>query len=207
MKNIIGIITFAGLLFTACSSPSNKRAVDVDDLEKIQKEDEKQNEDVTATRDALSAKELLDLSDQTDLASVQLYMKDRSKDFIHAGKGEFAAQHRSVVKDTSGNELVMPLSTFYVDVNPQASWRAAHTIHKIEIGNHLLEEFHQLGFRIVDTGYYLGLKSMQQRYTSAQYPGKSLYVTSTYEPWYKKGLYNTKVTWPCFVFEVYNDHK
>jgi hypothetical protein len=198
-------VTLLILLLTACSSPSNKRAVSVDELEKVQQEDEKEIKAATATRDALTARELIELAEYTDLGAVQLYMKELSPDFIHASKGEFAAQHRSVVKDTAGKELVMPLSTFYVDINPQASWRAAHTIHRIETGNQLLEEFHQLGFRLVDSGYYLGIKSIQQRYASTQYPGKRLYVTSTYEPWYRKGLYNTKVTWPCFVFEVYKD--
>ncbi len=189
----------------ACSSPSNKRAVSIDELEKVQAEDEKELKAVAATRDALTAIELIELADCNTLSCIQLFMKDRSPDFFYAKKGEYAAQHRSVVMDTTDAELIMPLSTFYVDVNPQASWRAAHTLHKKELGDKLFDEFTQLGFKLVDSGYYLGIKSKQQRYVSEKYPGKSLYVTITYEPWYFKGLYGNKVTWPCFVFEVYTD--
>jgi len=207
LKRSISIIFYTAiiLLITACGSPPNKRALSLDELEKAQAEDEKEIEAVTATRDALTTVELIELADCSSLNCVQLFMKSLSPDFFYAQKGEFAAQHRSTVIDTAGNELVMPLSTFYVDTNPQAGWRAVHTIHKREIGNRLLEEFQLLGFQLVDSGYYLGIKSMQQRYSSTKYPGKSLYVTATYEPWYRKGLYDRSVTWPCYLFEVYND--
>ncbi len=46
---------------------------------------------------------------------------------------------------------------------------------------------------------------MQQRFASKKYPDRSLYVTSTFAPWYRKGLYTRNVTWPCYVFEVYKD--
>lgn len=130
------------------------------------------------------------------------YERD-SNDFIHATKGEFAALHRSTVTDTAGHELIMPLSTLYIDVNPQASWRMAHTLHRKDQADLLLEDFSSLGFIYSDSGYYLGIKSKQARYLSPNYPGKTLYVTSTFQPWRLKGLYKN-VTWPCFVFEVYN---
>ncbi|MFT3677581.1 MAG: hypothetical protein QM781_16950 [Chitinophagaceae bacterium] len=198
---------FFGCMLLSCSSPSNRRAVSTDDLEKVQAADSAEQSRHTPLRDALSATELIELADCDDLSCVQLYMKERDRDFVHAVKGQFAAQHRSVVTDTAGNELVIPLSTLYADVNPQASWRLAHTLHRKETGDRLLAEFHQLGFVFADSGYYIGggLKGKQARFNSPSYPGKSLYVTATYHPWYMKGLYSGKVTWPCYVFEVYKD--
>lgn len=198
---VIFVVGAAYLSIRECVDGRKERSPEIE----IAHEDVSQINAATATRDALTATELIELADCGSLQCVQLYMKDRSPDFVHASKGEFAAQRRSVVTDTAGNELVMPLSTFYIDINPQANWRAAHTIHKKELGDKLLEEFKQLGFQLVDSDYYLGIRNKQYRYVSSAYPGKSLYVTSTYEPWYRKGLYNTKVTWPCFVFEVYRD--
>lgn len=98
----------------------------------------------------------------------------------------------------------MPLSTIYVDVNPQASWRMAHTLHRVEPGNQLMEEFKQMGFSFADSGYYRGLKMKRARFISDQYPGKVLYVGSTYQPWNLKGLYRN-VTWPCYMFEMYTE--
>ncbi|MBN8865077.1 MAG: hypothetical protein J0H92_17010 [Sphingobacteriales bacterium] len=199
-------VCFICILF-ACSSPSNRRAVSTDELEKVQAADSAAQQQYAATRDALSATELIELADCADLSCVQLYMKDRDNDFVHARKGEFAALHRSIVTDTAGNEFVMPLSTLYADVNPQASWRLAHTLHRKQTGDRLLGEFQQLGFAFVDSGYFIGggLKGRQARFSSPEYPGKNLYITATYHPWYMKGLYNNKVTWPCYVFEVYKD--
>lgn len=210
MKTIrLFIPVFIGcmLFFVSCSSPSNKRAVSTDDLEKVQAADSADQAQHTPRRDALSATELIELADCSDLPCVQLYMKDRDRDFVHAVKGQFAALHRSTVTDTAGHELVMPLSTLYADVNPQATWRLAHTVNRKDLGDRLLAEFQQLGFAVADSGYYIGggLKGKQARFSSPSYPGKSLYVTATYHPWYMKGLYANKVTWPCFVFEVYND--
>jgi hypothetical protein len=132
-------------------------------------------------------------------------MKDLSPDFIHGKKGEFYAGRRSMVIDTAGVELTMPPSTFYVDTNPQADWRAAHTVHTRALGDTLYNQFIKLGFEFVDDGYYLGIKSKQQRYASKRYPGKSLYITATFNPWGFKGLYENKVTWPCYMFEIYRD--
>jgi len=166
---------------------------------------EKELEEYIARPDALTAVELIELADCNDLACVQLFMKDLSG-FFHGKKGEFSAGLGSIVIDTAGIELIMPLSTFYVDVNPQASWRAAHTIHTKALADTLYNEFKQLGFEFVEEGRYLGIKSKQQRYVSPNYPGKSLYITTTFNPWYFKGLYENKVTWPCYVFEVYVDN-
>ncbi len=188
-----------------CGNPSNDRAVTMEELESVQEEDQKQMEAYAPKRDYLSAVELINLADCDGLPCIQLFMKDLSSDFVHATKGEFASLHRSVVVDTTGAELVMPLSTYYVDVSPQATWRTAHTLHTKALGDSLYDEFMQLGFTFVEEGYYLGLKSKQQRYVSSKYPGKSLYITATYRPWYFKGLYKGSVSWPCYVFEVYND--
>ncbi|MBS1754963.1 MAG: hypothetical protein KF741_02825 [Ferruginibacter sp.] len=193
------------LCISACSNPTNKRAVGLDELENIQAEDKKQMEEVGPKRGMLTAVELIDLSNCADLSCIQLFMKPLSTDFVYGKKGEFYAAQNITIKDTSGTELTMPASTFYIDVNPQASWRAAHTVHLKEQGDSLLNEFKKLGFHLVDEGYYLGLKSKQQRWVSEKYPGKSLYVTATFKPWYFKGLYENKTTWPCYVFEVYNN--
>ena len=184
--------------------PSNLRGIKLEDLEKVQAEDAKTSAALAPTHDALTATELIALADCNTIECVQHFMKDHSNDFVHAVKGEFAALHRSLVTDTAGNELVIPLSTLYIDVNPQASWRMAHTVHRRELGNDLLKEFNDLGFTFSDSGYYRGLKYKQARYRSKQFPGKSLFIATTYRPWQWKGLYKN-VTWPCVVFEVYNN--
>lgn len=200
LRKISLMMCMAAIL--GCGSPSNERSVRLDELDSVQQATNN-NMPPGPQRDILSADELISLADCSDLPCVQQFMKERSSDFIHARKGEFAALHRSVVKDTAGNELVMPLSTLYADVNPQASWRLAHTVHKLELGNQLMQEFHQLGFRFADSGNYTSVPVMQAKYISAQRPGKVLYVAATFEPWYQKGLY-TRVSWPCWVFEVQN---
>lgn len=189
----------------ACGNSSNDRAVTLDELETQQAEDQREWGKYTAKRDKLTALELIALADCNSLSCVQLFMKDLSPDFIHAKPGEFYASHISAVIDTAGNELTMPPSTFYVDMNPQASWRAAHTVHTKALGDSLYNEFMQLGFKFVDEGYYIGIKSKQQRYVSENYPGKSLYITATFKPWGFRGLYENNVTWTCYVFEVYED--
>jgi hypothetical protein len=189
----------------ACSNPTNKRAVSLDELDSIQSEDKTTMEQLAPRRNMLTASELVDLADCEDLSCVQLFMKNISTDFVQGRKGEFYAAQRIIIKDTSGNELAIPASTFYVDVNPQASWRAAHTVHTKERADSLLNEFKKINFTLVDEGYFLGIKSKQQRYTSPEYRGKSLYITATFQPWHFKGLYENKVTWPCYVFEVYKD--
>ena len=196
--SILMMSLFACELF-ACSSASNDRAVRMEDLEKVQAEDT--SEVTSPTRDALTASELIALADCNNLECVQLFMKDHSNDFIHASKGEFAALHRTAITDTAGNKLVMPVSTLYLDVNPQASWRMTHTLHRLELNNQLLKEFESLGFQLADSSYRPAFGNKQFRYLSPQYPGKILYTTITYRPWTLKGLYKN-VTWPCYMFEV-----
>lgn len=199
------VFTLFVSVLIACGSPSNKRGVSLEELEKIQNE-EAQTALAAPAKDALTANELLEMADCNNLQCVQLFMKERSGDFVHAAKGEFAALHRSVVTDTAGAQLVIPLSTLYVDINPQADWRMVHTLHTAGLARKLLEDFHRLNFIFIDSGYYLGSKNKQGRYRSSQYPGKTLYVTSAFEPWQWKGLYK-KTTWPCILFEVYGDKK
>ncbi|MCF3110827.1 hypothetical protein LL912_18730 [Niabella sp. CC-SYL272] len=189
---------------SSCASPSNRRRADAGDLEKVQKADRAALEPYTPQRDVLTAIELIELADCRSLPCVQLFMKARDRDFVHASKGEFAALHRSAVADTEGKELVMPLSTFYVATEPQASWRAAHTVHQQVQANQLAAEFDSLQFTLFDSAYYLGLPDIQKHYTSPLFPDKHLYITATYQPWYRKGLYENKITWPCYIFEVYD---
>lgn len=197
------LIALLGMV--SCSNPTDKRAVTLDELEAIQAEDEREWEKYTPKRDILTALELIDLADCSDLSCVQLFMKDLSPDFFQGKAGEFYAGNRSVVMDTAGRELTLAPSTFFVAVEPQASWRAAHTVHTRALGDSLYNEFMRLGFKFIDEGYYLGIKGKQQRFVSEHYPGKSLYVTATYNPWGFKGLYQNNVTWVCYVFEIYKD--
>jgi len=202
---LLHLVISMGIL--SCSNPTDKRAVTLEELEAQQAEDKREWEKYTPKRDILTAVELIDLADCNTLSCVQLFMKNLSPDFFQGRKGEFSSGHRSTVIDTAGIELTMPLSTFYIDVNPQANWRAAHTVHTKALGDALHNEFMQLGFEFVEEGYFLGIKSKQQRYVSRNYPGKSLYITATFNPWGFKGLYENKVTWPCYVFEMYKDEK
>jgi hypothetical protein len=178
--------------------------VSPEDLERVQAED-MSDAPPPPTKDALPARELMALSACTDLPCVQRFMKDYATDFLHASKGEFAARHRSVVIDTLGNELIMPLSTIYIDVNPQAHWRLAHTLHRAELHLQLMEEFKQMGFSLIDSGYYRGQPVKRARLKSDLYPGWVLYIGATHQPWNLKGLYRN-VTWKCYVFEMYREN-
>lgn len=155
-------------------------------------------------KDVLTAEELVALSSCTSLACVQGFMKNRSNNFLYAVKGEFAARHRSLVYDTAGNGLIMPLSTVYVDVSPQAYWRMAHTLHREDLADQLLREFQQLGFRFMDSGYFRGWRIKRARYLSEEFPGRVLYVARSFSPWNLRGLYRN-VSWVCFVFEMYGE--
>lgn len=199
---MVKLLTIVFLFFIcACGNPLNDRAVSLDELDDIQSKDER-NTPLVPARDALNAVDLLKLGECKTLVCVQSIMKRFARDFVHARKGEFASLHRSVVIDTAGRELVMPLSTLYIDTNPQATWRMAHTLHRPEQADALLEEFRRLGFQPVDSGLYRGVRMKQVLYRSSQYPSHSLYISSSFTPWQLKGLYQT-VTWPCFTFEVY----
>lgn len=201
MRRIFQLSLFIILLgMIACSNPTNKRAVSLDELDSIQAQDKTVLESFTPRRGMLTANEIIELSDCDNLPCIQLYMKNLSRDFVYGQKGEYyAAQHISLA-DTAGNKLTLPASTFYVEVNPQATWRAAHTVHTKEQCDSLLQEFSVLDFQLAD-----GMKSNERRYVSKKYVGKTLYVRETFRPWYMKGLYDNKVTWPCYVFEVYKD--
>lgn len=203
MNGLFKILSIHTLwLLIACSSPSNKRAISLEDLDEVQAGEMKDAPPASA-RDALNAMEFMSLTECEDMPCVQQFMIDYSSDFIHARKGEFAALHRSLIIDTAGRELIMPLSTIYVDILPQVRWRVAHTLHRADLYEVLLKEFEQLGFVLVDSGYYRGLPFKQGLFKSPQFPQRKLYVSKTYEPWNLKGLYKS-VTWPCFVFEMYS---
>lgn len=206
MRRIFQSLLFVLLLgMMACSNPTNKRAVNLDELDSIEAQDKKVLESFTPRRGMLTAVELIDLADCADLPCIQLYMKNLSRDFLYGEKGQYYAAQRINLEDTAGNKLTLPASTFYIEFNPQATWRAAHTVHTKEQYDSLLNEFTNMDFGLTDEGYYLGIRSKQQRYVSNKYPGKSLYVTTTFQPWYMKGLYENKVSWACYVFEVYRD--
>ncbi len=191
---------FLCLLFTACKSNSNKRAVSLEELDKVITEEQQATQG--PLRSILTATELIELSACTDLPCVQLFMKDRSNDFVHAKKGEFASQYRSAVTDTSGNSLVMPMSTLYVTVDAGADWRMAHTVHTKALSDQLLQEFAAAKFMLTDSVYSRKNAGFINHYRSAQYPGLVLSQTKTLTPWRARGLYYT-VTWPCYVFELY----
>ena len=191
------------IMFAACSSNSNDRAVKVEDLEKAAAED-RQQAPPAPSRSALSAKELIELAGCRDLACVQLYMKDRSSDFVHAKKGEFASLYRSAVVDTTGQSLVMPMSTLYIATDPGASWRMAHTVHTAALSKGLMDEFTAAKFVLTDSSYNRFTRSYYYHYNSGLYPNLNMYHTRTFNPWGFKGLY-VKVTLPCYVYEVYED--
>jgi hypothetical protein len=204
----ISTIIFASLIVvllvagTACRSKSNQRAVKADDLEKAM-QDDAANAPAAPNRSTLKVDELIQASECGDIACMQLYLKEKGTDFFYAKKGEAASLNRGAVVDSAGNELVMPLSTIYFTSDPGADWRVAHTVHRKELSDALLNEFDSKGFSLVDSFYYHATKAKCYRYTSAQYPGEVLYYSPTYTPWYFKGLYN-KPTWVCYVFEIHS---
>lgn len=200
-KSLPGLVL---LMMMACSNPTNKRAVSLDELESIQDQDKSTLEELAPLRERLSAIELIELADCRSISCVQLYMKNLSRDFINATKGEFSALQHITIKDTADNELTLPASTYYIDVNPQATWKAIHTVHTMALADSLLNEFKALGFQLIDNSDVSGNK---QFYTSEKYPGRELIVKATFHPWYLKGLYANKVTWVCYVFEIHNDEE
>lgn len=135
------------VLFTACTSNSNKPA---DDLDKAAAE---QQATPHPARNILSATEFIALSACSDLSCVQLFMKDHSTDFVHAKKGEFASLYRLAVTDTTGEILDIPMSTLYVTVDAGADWRMAHTLHNKALSDQLLQEFAAENFLLSDSLY------------------------------------------------------
>lgn len=193
---------FLYLVLTGCDSNANKKAVNAADLDSIMAE-EARNAPAGPSRSKLTVDELVSLSDCNDAACVQLLMKDLTTDFFHAKKGEFASLQRSAIRDSLGDDRIMPLSTLYFSTDPGADWRIVHTIHKQEISDQLLSEFAKKGFAIQDSGYYYATNSLAYHYTSTQYPGKVLYFSPTYTPWGSKGMY-LGAKWLCYVFELLN---
>ena len=185
---------------TACGSKSNKRAVEAADLDKVM-EEEGANAPAGPSRSALTAGELLQVAGCNDLSCVQLFMKERASDFIHAKKGEFASLNRGSVNDSASASLIIPFSTLYVSTDPGATWRVAHTVHKKEMADALLQEFIKDGFVLADSVNYYATQSKAYRYQSEKYPGRVLYYCPTYTPWPRRGLY-MNASWMSYVFEV-----
>jgi hypothetical protein len=194
-------VIFICMLMSACKSNSNKRAVSLEDFDKATAAE--QQAAAVPLRSMLTAKEYIALSHCKDLPCVQLFMKDRSNDFVHAKKGEFASLYRSAVTDTSGNSLVIPMSTLYVTVDNGADWRMAHTVHTKALSDQLLKEFSAADFLLTDSVYSTKSGGFIYHYRSGQYQGLVLSHTMTFAPWRARGLYYT-VTWPCYVFELHN---
>lgn len=185
-------------LFTACESNSNKRAVDAKDLDKVIAEEKKQAPE-GPQKSALTATEFIALYGCKDLPCVQLFMKEHSRDFVHAQKGEFASLYRSAVTDTAGRQLVMPLSTLYVNTDPGAEWRMKHTLHSQALNEQLLREFAKAKFSLSDS--VVRRPAVAYHYRSILYPGLVLTHSKTFSPWGVKGLYKN-VSWQCYVFEL-----
>ncbi|MGG9964808.1 hypothetical protein [Ferruginibacter sp. SUN106] len=190
------------VILVACSNPANKRAISIDELDSIQAQDKSTLEQLAPTKDMLSAAELVKLADCIDLPCVQLFMKNHTTDFVQAYKGEFNASMHISVKDTSGNELTIPAATLYMYADPQATWRIAHTVHTKQMCDSLLDEFKALGFQSVDKDHLVTFDS-KDRYISKRYPGIDMYFTPSLRPWYFKGIYQVKIPWLCYVFEIY----
>jgi hypothetical protein len=186
---------FMSLLFASCTSNSNKPDEEVDQEAAVEQAPPR------PTRNILTTAEFIALSACHDLPCVQLFMKDLSADFIHAKKGEFASQSRSVVTDTTGDSLDIPMSTLYVTVDAGADWRMAHTLHNKALSDQLLQEFAAEKFLLSDSLYSKKNEGYTHHYRSEQYPGLVLSHLKTFEPWHARGLYYT-VTWPCYVFEL-----
>ncbi len=195
------ILFFASLftLFSSCESNSNKRAVDAKDLDKVIAEEKKQAPE-GPQKSALTATEFIALYGCKDLPCVQLFMKEHSRDFVHAQKGEFASVYRTAVADTAGKQLVMPLSTVYVSVDPGAEWRMKHTLHSPALNEQMLREFAKAKFSLEDS--VVKAAAVAYHYRSTLYPGLVLTHTKTFQPWRARGLYNRPVTWQCYVFEL-----
>lgn len=199
---IAGLVVVLFVTASSCGSKSNKRAVNAEDLDKVMQE-EAANAPAGPTRSILSADEMLQLSRCVDVDCLQLYMKDLASNFVHAKKGEFASLNRGTITDTAGNGFIIPFSTLYYSSNPGETWRIAHTIHKKELSDELLNDFASKGFSVVDSFRYYATKAKCYRYTSAQFPNEILYYSPTFTPWYFKGLYK-QPTWVNYVFEIHS---
>ncbi|MEI9954819.1 MAG: hypothetical protein WDM90_00545 [Ferruginibacter sp.] len=72
------ILVLYGL--AACSNPTNNRAVSIDKLDNIQAEDKSTLEQLVPKLDMLTAADLVQLADCSDLPCMQLFMKNYSTD-------------------------------------------------------------------------------------------------------------------------------
>jgi hypothetical protein len=68
-------------------------------------------------------------------------------------KGEFASLYRFAVTDTSGNNLVIPVSALYVTVDGGTDWRMAHTVHTKALSEQSLQKFAVVKFQLTDSVY------------------------------------------------------
>ena len=201
----IGLASFLFfVLSTSCRSRSNERSVKVEDLDRVMRE-EKEAESKEPVVSTLSVNDLVELSNCKDASCVQLFMKNKDQSFFYGKKGQFASLNRGVVADSSGNELIMPFSTLYFEVNTNvgATWRLAHILNKKQLSDQLLAAFISNGFALQDSIRYYATNAKCYRYTSEKFPGKYLYFSPTYKPWIREGLYQN-VTWLCYVFEIHD---
>jgi len=194
------VLLLAVMLFASCRSKSNQRAIKEEDLDKVMQE-EAANAPKTKSS-LLTADDLMQLSECKDAACVQFFMKDKSDDFFYTKKGEYTSMNRGMITDTAANDYLMPFSTVYFASEPQSTWRIAHTLHKKELSDELMNEFVQKGFAVKDSFRYYATEAKCYRYTSPQHPGVLLYYSPTYRPWYLKGLY-MKPKWLNYVFEIH----
>lgn len=158
------------------------------------------------TRLHLSASELISLGGFTSFPDLQLYMKDRSANFLHATRGSFASMTQSVITDSTGQELTMPSSTFFASIWNDEVIRTVHTLHEKSISDELLNEFATLGFSFRDSSFSKDRGYMIRYYRSEQFPGKVLCYSETVKPWHWRdhALYRN-CSWRCYLFEVVQD--
>lgn len=186
-------VCIAPLMMLSCGSSSSKEKNEADVPTSLPPVD---------MQPFLSADQLIELSAYSDLAGIQLYMKDKAPGFVNAKKGEFASMERSAIVDTAGASFELTSSTFYISTDPMEDWRTAHTIHSDSLNNKLMSEFQAKQFLLTDSSYDKQKKAMKYFYASSSHPGKKLVYVKTYSPWPSKGIYVNAITWPCYVYEV-----
>lgn len=197
---ILAMAVFCLLVTTSCENDRGNS-----------KQDEKTtNIEEPATRQTrlhLSATELISMGSFTAFPDLQLYMKDRSADFLHATRGSFASMSQSVITDSTGQELTLPSSTFFASIWQDEVIRTVHTLHDKTQSDELLNEFATLGFSFRDSTFNKDRGYMIRYYRSDQYPGKVLYYGETVKPWHWRdhALYRN-CSWTCYVFEVVQDN-
>lgn len=198
--NVFKIAIVLLVILSSCGSKSNKRAVKAEDLDNIM-EEEDANAPAVPGHSTLTASDFIQLSKCGDINCVQLFMKEKTKDFFYAKKGEYYSNNRGAVADSTNAENIMAFSTLYFASEPSATWRIAHIVHKKELAEDLLDDFNKKGFMLADSTRYYATQAIAYRYTSELFPGAVLYYSPTYKPWYGKGLYAGS-KWECYVFEI-----